>query len=318
MTAGRQKALLAARWLTHRIRGRQLRHLTVEVTKRCNARCSFCFYWKEPRRKELEDYGPLVKHFNPLVVTLSGGEPLMREDIVTVVSRIRRADPPVYLGMVTNAALLSVARAEALRRAGLNQLAISLDYSGPRHDRVRALPGLYEKISAILPELARLGFDSVTLNTVIKEDNLNSIPQILDLAAHSGVMVGFSAYCGLKTGRRDLMVSPEKMGRLRDVVALIKARKKTHAITRTSDYYLDHVPGYFAEGGIPGCRAGISWIQVTPEGEIAPCSELPVAARDYRSYDPGKVKPVECSACWYSCRGESQAPVTLGRIRELL
>lgn len=318
MKEGRHKAALAARWLKHRVRGQQLRHLTVEVTKRCNARCAFCFYWKEPPRKELEDYGPLVRRFNPLVVTLSGGEPLLREDIVAIVSRIRRADPPVYLGMVTNAALLSLDKAEELRRAGLNQLAVSLDYAGPKHDKVRALPGLYGKITGILPDLARLGFDSVTLNTVIKEDNLESIPEILDLAAASGVMVGFSAYCGLKTGRDDLMVSAANLEKLRDVIAMIKTRKRKQVITRTSDYYLDNVAVYFAEGCIPGCRAGISWIQVTPEGEIKPCSELPVAARDYRSYDPRRAKPVECSACWYSCRGESQAPVTLRRIQELL
>ena len=70
-----------------------MRHLTVEVTKRCNARCSFCHYWKEDPPRELDDYGALVKHFDPLVVTLSGGEPLVREDIADVVRGLRDADP---------------------------------------------------------------------------------------------------------------------------------------------------------------------------------------------------------------------------------
>jgi MoaA/NifB/PqqE/SkfB family radical SAM enzyme len=309
---------LAGRLLKHRLKGQRLRHVTVEVTKRCNARCSFCHYWKEDPPKELRDYGPLMSHFDPLVVTLSGGEPLLREDIADVVRGLRDTDPVVYIGMVTNGALLTVNGARELRGAGLDQLTVSLDYAGPRHDRVRALPGLYAKIRGLLPELARLGFDSVTLNTVIKDDNLEEIPAILDLALESGVHVGFSSYCGLKTGSGGLMVSEANLVKLRDTIRLIRDYKRKYGVTRTSDYYLERVPEYFARGDIPGCLAGISWVQVTPSGEIKPCSELPVAAVDYRAYDPRAAAPVKCAACWYSCRGESQAPVTLQRIRELL
>jgi MoaA/NifB/PqqE/SkfB family radical SAM enzyme len=318
MRGAARKVRLAGRLFKHRLRGQPLRHLTVEVTKRCNARCSFCHYWKEDPPDELGDYGALVKHFDPLVVTLSGGEPLVREDIADVVRGLRDADPVVYLGMVTNGALLTVSAARELRSAGLDQLTLSLDYAGPRHDRVRALPGLYEKIRGLLPELAPLGFDSVTLNTVIKDDNLEEIPRILDLALENGVHVGFSSYCGLKTGHEGLMVSEGNLAKLRDTIGLIRRYKRKFGVTRTSDYYLERVPEYFARGDIPGCRAGISWVQVTPSGEIKPCSELPVAAADYRAYDPRAAAPVECAACWYSCRGESQAPVTLQRVRELL
>lgn len=146
MRGAARKAGLAGRLFKHRLKKQPLRHLTVEVTKRCNARCSFCHYWKEDPPRELADYGALVKHFDPLVVTLSGGEPLLRDDIAGVIRGIRDADPIVYVGMVTNGALLTVNGARELRSAGLDQLSISLDYAGPRHDRVRALPGLYEKI----------------------------------------------------------------------------------------------------------------------------------------------------------------------------
>jgi MoaA/NifB/PqqE/SkfB family radical SAM enzyme len=313
-----QKLALAGRLVKHTLRGQKLRHLTVEVTKRCNAKCYFCDYWKEPPQDELADYGPIVRHFNPLVVTLSGGEPLLRDDLEEVVAGIRRADPHVYLGMVTNAALLDVERARELHRAGLNQLSISLDYNDEKHGRVRALPGLYGRITGLLPELRKVGFHSVGFNTVIKDDNLDSIPGILDLAVSHGVQVGFSSYCELKTGNSNPMVSEENGLKLAEVISLIKEYKRKHAVTRTSDYYLDRVEEYFSDSEIPGCRAGRSWVQVTPAGEIKPCSELPVVAGDFRGYAPSAAKPVSCSACWYSCRGESQAPVTLGRVRELL
>jgi MoaA/NifB/PqqE/SkfB family radical SAM enzyme len=200
----------------------------------------------------------------------------------------------------------------------VDQLSISLDYDGDRHGKVRALPGLYGHIISLLPELGAVGFDSVCLNTVIKDDNLDSIPGILDLAVRHGIQVGFSSYCELKTGHSAPMVSDENGMKLEEIIALIKKYKREHGVTRTSDYYLDRVGDYFSNNEIPGCQAGRSWLQVTPAGEIKPCSELPVVEEDYRSYLPAEAEPVSCTACWYSCRGESQAPVTLGRVRELL
>ena len=312
-----RKLALAARALKHAARGRRLRHLTIEVTKRCNARCEFCDYWREPRGEELADYAPIVRRFDPLVVTFSGGEPLLRRDLEEVIRKVRAADPHVYLALVTNGALLTAERAAQLRDAGLDQLSISFDYPDERHDRARHLPGVGAKIRGLLPALAALGFDSVSLNTVIKDDNLDDIPAILELAAQAGVRVGFSAYCSLKTGNDRLLVAEGNRGKLRAAIARIKEAKRSRRLTRSSDFYLDRVEEYFAGRAIPGCQAGISWIQVTPGGAIKPCSELPVVAADHRAYDPRRAAPVACTSCWYSCRGESQAPLDLRRLRDL-
>jgi MoaA/NifB/PqqE/SkfB family radical SAM enzyme len=312
-----RKLALGGRSLRHVATGQRLRHLTIEVTKRCNARCEFCDYWREPRGEELADYAPIVRRFKPLVATLSGGEPLLRPDLEEVIRRIRAADPWVYLALVTNGALLTVERARGLRDAGLDQLSISYDYPDERHDRARGIPGLGAKIRGLLPALAALGFDSLSLNTVIKNDNLEDIPAILELARREGVRVGFSSYCSLKTGDDRLLVSGDNREKLRAAIAAIKEAKARHRITRTSEFYLDRVEEYFAGRAIPGCQAGISWIQVTPAGAIKPCSELPVVAEDYRGYDPRRAAPVTCASCWYSCRGESQAPLDLRRLRDL-
>lgn len=309
---------LGARWLKHQLRRRPLRHLTVEVTKRCNARCEFCSYWREEPAPELEDYAPVVKHFDPLVVTLSGGEPLLRRDLEEVVRRIRVADRLVHLSLVTNGSLLTVERARALRDAGLDRLALSLDYPDERHDQARGIPGLAARILGLLRPLARLGFDSVSINTVIKDDNLDRIPTILELARDYGVKVGFSAHCHLKADNHDLHVSPENHAALLEAVRLIKEAKRLHRLSPSSDFYLDGVVSYFGGGRLGGCAAGIRWAQVTPDGRVKPCSELPAAEGDYRDYDPRRAKQVDCTACWYSCRGESQAPLTWRRIRELL
>lgn len=314
---GRRKLVLAARLAGHLARGQRLRLLTVEVTKRCNARCEFCDYWREPPGPELDDYAPIVRRFDPLVVTFSGGEPLVRRDFPELVRRVRAADPHVYLSMVTNGAVLTVDRARELKSAGIDQLSISLDYPDERHDEARGIPGLAARIRGLLGPLSGVGFDAVSLNTVLKNDNLERVPAVIDLARAHGVQVGFSAFCQLKAGRGDLLVSEENRALLGDTVRLIKEAKRRHRITRSSDYYLDRVEEYFAGASIPGCEAGIRWLQVTPAGDIKPCSELP-AVGDWRDYDPRRARPVDCTSCWYSCRGEAQAPVSWGRVRDLV
>ena len=316
MKSKKRRLALAIRWLGHQLKRQKLKHLTIEVTKRCNAKCAFCPYWAEEQQEELRDFAAIVTQFNPLVVSLSGGEPLLRRDLIDLINKIRKADAVVYLSMVTNGALLTFQKAEELREAGLNQLSISLDYMGEKHDRERKIPGLYNHIKELLPELTPLGFDAITLNTVIKNDNLDHIPQILDFVEKTGISIVFSSYCSLKTGDNQWMVSEQNLKKLQQTIELIKAHKRENNMVRTSFYYLERVVEYFRKGEVPGCQAGIKWLQVTPQGNIKPCAEL-AEIGDYRNVNLKSRQPVSCSTCWYSCRGESEAPINLRRVKEL-
>ena len=68
-------------WLTARRRP-VLVHF--EVTERCNARCGFCDYWKTPagaKANETASFVEAARFFNPMLVTFTGGEPLLRRDL---------------------------------------------------------------------------------------------------------------------------------------------------------------------------------------------------------------------------------------------
>ena len=56
--------------------------VSIEVTKRCNARCDFCDYWKISDRDEMTDFTDVIRRFDPLVVVFTGGEPMLRRDLV--------------------------------------------------------------------------------------------------------------------------------------------------------------------------------------------------------------------------------------------
>src|SRR2546423_14794611 len=51
--------------------------VSIEVTKRCNARCDFCDYWKISDRDEMTDFTDVVRRFDPLVVVFTGGGPML-------------------------------------------------------------------------------------------------------------------------------------------------------------------------------------------------------------------------------------------------
>jgi len=76
---------------SHRQRsgGQQPLTVSIEVTKRCNARCDFCDYWKISDRDEMTDFTDVVRRFDPLVVVFTGGEPMLQErELVPLMQRL--------------------------------------------------------------------------------------------------------------------------------------------------------------------------------------------------------------------------------------
>src|SRR5919198_3490200 len=156
--------------------------LHFEVTLRCNARCSFCDYWKtdpSARRTELESFAEAARFFNPMLVTFTGGEPLLRSDLESLVAAVARAIRLKYVMLITHGAMLSPERAGGLWAAGVNQFNISLDYLDGRHDAARGIPGLTAKIFATVAAMREQGIDSIRFNTVIKNDNLDQLLPIV-------------------------------------------------------------------------------------------------------------------------------------------
>src|SRR5215471_8970692 len=175
-------ARYGATFLAHALRAGSPRILYIEVTKRCNAFCSFCPYWLDHRRGELEDYSPIVARLRPFCVTFSGGEPLLRRDMPELVAQVAALRPRPYIAVLTNGWLLSTERAQALRDAGCEQVSISIDHLGKRHDDRRRLPGLFARLEEQLPELHAIGFDRINISSIIMRSNLDELVPLARLA----------------------------------------------------------------------------------------------------------------------------------------
>jgi len=289
--------------------------INLEVTKRCNAHCNFCDYWKEENPPELRDYVPVVKRLKPLSVGLTGGEPFLRKDLADVISSLRKNFGFLFISLITNGSLLTLDRGIEVWEAGLDELSISLDYFDKRHDQDRGLPGLAEHILSLAPRLKSAGIN-LGFNVVIKNGNYREIPEIISQSSQMGIRVSLSTYNCWRINNETHMVKETELSALKDTVQKIKDLKNRCVNLTTSEYYLDRIPEFFAKRAIPGCTAGLNWIQVTPDGMIKRCSDHPIAGH-YSDWRNSLFEPTTCDRCWYACRGAAQEPWTLKRFLAL-
>ena len=289
-----------------------------EVTLRCNARCGFCDYWKtdaSARREELASYADAARFFSPMLITFTGGEPLLRRDLEDLVASVAAATRLKYIIVLTHGGMLSLERARSLWNAGVNQFNISLDYLDVRHDRARGIPGLGARILATVPQMRAAGIDAVRFNTVIKRDNLDSIMPIVRTAVELGCGVNLSLYTDAKNGNREHLLSPTEHDRLSALIAELLAFKRAHrGVITNSDYYLEQIPRYVRGEISDPCRSGIRTVHLNPAGQVKRCPDFPT---DFHWSDFRRYEPVSCNACYYACRGEAQAPLRLSRVADV-
>lgn len=290
-----------------------------EVTLRCNARCGFCDYWKtdpSARDRELASYADAARYFGPMMITWTGGEPLLRRDLETLVAGVHAAVRVKYTTLITHGAMLSAERAVDLSRAGIDQFNISLDYLDERHDRARGIPGLVQRIFSTVAEMRRRGVTGIRFNTVIRRDNLDQIVPIVRHAAELGVGVNLSVYTELKNGNPDGVIDPDRYAELDAVITeLLAIKRRSRWSVTSSEYYLEQIPRYVRGLTTEPCRSGIRTIHLDPAGYVKRCPDFPV---DFHWRDFRKYHPIDCNACYYACRGEAQAPLRLSRIRDVM
>jgi MoaA/NifB/PqqE/SkfB family radical SAM enzyme len=288
-----------------------------QVTYRCNFRCRFCGYWDDPlgRREEpparaYAEGARKLASMGTLLVSLAGGEPMLRRDLPEIVGAVGRFHFPF---LTTNGWLVRPDSARALMRAGLWGVSVSIDYADPEmHDAARGVKGAWQqawRAVEMLREARVHRWQRVNVIAVLLADNIDHIEPLVDLAARRGVYFMVQPYGHLKTGSRSWEhnngpVSPR----------LLALRRRWPNFL-SNPYFLARFDQHL-HGGVPGCRAGRSFFNIDSTGDVAVCVERkdrPVAnlyrhsageiRRRLRSASRGN----DCRNCWYNCRGEVES-----------
>jgi MoaA/NifB/PqqE/SkfB family radical SAM enzyme len=291
--------------------------VSIEVTKRCNARCDFCDYWKITDRDEMTDFGDVVRRFDPLVVVLTGGEPMLRRDLADIVRQVRAVPGFRYVTLLTHGGFLGEAKIRDLVDAGVNQLNVSLNYPDARQDQERGIPGLFARLEKTIPKVAKEGGAIITLSSMLMVDNMHDAEPLMRLAHAWGVHIGFSGYNDMKNGNQRHFPSAEQLDEFRRVCRRLVEVKRELGNVTSSDYFFETLPEFYAKRQHPGCRAGQIMVHVNPKGMVQPCAELPAIAH-YKDFVPREFAGTGCGSCFDSCRAEPEAPLTLRRVGEIL
>jgi MoaA/NifB/PqqE/SkfB family radical SAM enzyme len=282
--------------------------VSFEVTDACTCWCKHCDHGgprDESRNLKPADYRRYMEALRPCVVQVSGGEPLMRDDVVEIVRSIKNGSTLPYTILVSNWSLMTQEKYLALRAAGIDQFSVSLDFPDKRHDDFRVYPGLYSHLEDLIPRLAKLGHDDIVLNSCITTENLGEIEAIADKAREWGVNLCYSAYSARRTGCRDYFPSSaEQLAELGARLDRVELRRDSTNWIVNSPSTLAATRQYFANGGTPGCKAGQRFLVVTADGALQPCS---MQFQRYRLEDRTKMiaeftATNQCDECYVSIR----------------
>jgi MoaA/NifB/PqqE/SkfB family radical SAM enzyme len=174
--------------------------ITFFLTHRCNLRCRMCGQWGErgvtrrvgtgllPDDLPAEQIKKIIDEVAPFKpnITLFGGEPLLYPRCGEIIRYIKKKK--MHCLVITNGFLLE-ALAEELVESGLDELNVSLDGASELHDRIRGMPGLFDKITSGIRKVQDLKRQKglrkplINLQCTINRDNYQYLKQLTDVAS---------------------------------------------------------------------------------------------------------------------------------------
>jgi pyrroloquinoline quinone biosynthesis protein E len=248
--------------------------LVAELTYRCPLRCAYCSNPLEigQHRDELDaaTWARVIGEAEALGVVqinLSGGEPLVRDDLEAIVSAARQHQ--LYTNLITSGVPLSKQRLAALKCAGVDAVQLSLqDVTPALARRIAGVDQLEAKLQVAhwVNELAL----PLTLNVVLHRENLERVSEFIALAERLGaerIELANAQYLGWALANREqLLPTRAQLERARAVVRAERAR------LRGRMEVLFVLPDYYAE--LPrACMEGWArrFIVVAPDGLALPC-----------------------------------------------
>ncbi len=269
---------------------RPLRDLRISVTDRCNFRCAYCMpaeifgehYRFLPKDElltfeEITRLTQIIVRLGAVKLRITGGEPLVRHELETLIAMLRPIEGVDDLTLTTNGYLLPE-KAQLLKDAGLNRITVSLD---SLDDTVfRKMNGNRSSVQKVLDGIAaaeKAGLQPIKINCVVQRGvNDHTIIDLARWAKDKGYILRFIEYMdvGTKNGwRMDEVVSAQEIVERIDSVMPLEPAKRNYSSEVALRYnYQDGGGeiGLIASVTKPFCGA-CSRMRLSPEGSIYTC-----------------------------------------------
>ncbi|MGY1490387.1 radical SAM protein [Methylobacillus pratensis] len=296
----------------------------ISVTNRCDARCTMCNIWQLERNELMtaEDY----RRSLPATlrnVNLTGGEALLRPDIVEVAHAIHEGAgrPRIILatnGFRTEQTLETVGR---IRRFVPDLgIAVSLDGDAATHDRMRGVPHAHRRVVATLEALRDDGVSDLRIGFTATPENVDQLIDVYRLSRELGVE--FAATVAQNSDvyyatDRNAGVDPNAVAA--QFGALIRERLGSTSPKDWLRAYFDHGAIHFARTGarLTGCDAASGFFYLAPTGDLHPCLTLSRAIGNLRRtpfdtlwYGDAAARIRDevsrCRRCWMMCTARTE------------
>ena len=248
--------------------------LVAELTYACPLHCAYCSnpvdFARRHDRLDTGDWRRVLRQAEQLgvvQVNFTGGEPLLRPDLESLVEEARALD--LYSNLITSGIPLERGRLERLRRLGLDNVQVSIQDSRPvESDRIAGCEAFEQKLR-VARWVKELGFP-LTVNTVLHRENLDRIGEVIELAEElraDRLELANAQYLGWALlNRASLLPEAAQLGRARSIAVAARQRLqgRMEVVFVVPDYHVEFPPA---------CMDGWGrrFVVVSPEGLLLPC-----------------------------------------------
>ncbi len=278
---------------------RTVDYLRVSVTERCNFRCQYCmpekpFSWVPKENllsfEELFEFMKVAIDEGINKIRITGGEPLLREDLDKFIKMIYDYKPSIDLAMTSNAFLLK-GTAQKLKDAGLKRINVSIDSLKPEVAKEIAQKDVLENVLAGVDEALAVGL-KVKVNMVpMKGVNASEILDLIDYCRERDMTIRFIEYM------ENVHAAVDIKGMNSDELLSIIGKRYAY----TDEGFDGHSPSHYYKFN-DGYRFGIiepyeddfcktcNRIRLTAEGQLIPCLYFDEAMSIKESIQKGDIK----------------------------
>jgi len=253
-----------------------------ELTLACNLRCRHCASSAgAPRKQELslEESLAICDQFPALLVQeviFTGGEPLLNPHWEAIAARLR--DLEIKTGVVTNGLQLTAETAARMRDCGLTSVAVSLDGPEAVHDRIRGIPGAFQKTLAGAARCVEQHIDLSVISSVtaLNVDMLEGMYQLVRSIGAWKWQLQPLFPTGRSRNDADLRLTDEQFLTIGKFSRELRPRAKEQGVEVVpADSCGYFSPLDFDEFGWQGCTAGRATCGIMSDGRIKGCLSWP-------------------------------------------